>query len=128
VNLLDENIAEEERLRLRAWRIRTRHIGHDFERKGVQDEGIIPMLHQLRHVTFFTRDGDFYGRSLCHSNYCLVFLAVAPDQAASFIRRFLRHNKFQTQAQRMGCVIRASSAGLTVWRLHAESEISFTWS
>jgi len=127
VNILDENITEEERVSLRRWHIRVRHIGYDTERKGIKDDGIIPFLHQQRRATFFTRDSDFYKRALCHANYCLVYMAVVPNEVANFVRRFLRHREFDTQAKRMGLVIRLGPAGLTVWHLHAEKEISYIW-
>jgi len=60
---------------------------------------IIPLLHTLRRPTFFTRDHDFYKPDLCHPGYCLVFLDVAFDEAADFIRRFLRHAAFRTQVK-----------------------------
>ena len=76
----------------------------------MKDRGeIIPLLHTLRRPTFFTRDHDFYKADLRHPGYCLVFLDVAFDEAAEFIRRFLRHTAFRTQAQRMGRVIPTSN-------------------
>jgi hypothetical protein len=81
-----------------------------------------------RHATFFTRDLDFYNRALCHSQYCLICLAVGQYEAAAFVRRLLRHSEFKTQAKRMGAVVRVSSAGLQVWRLHVEQEIFLEWS
>jgi hypothetical protein len=84
-------------------------------------------LQQLRNSTFFTRDIDFYSRNLCHTRYCLVYLAVRPLEVARYSRRVLGHHEFNTQAKRMGCVIRAGKSGLTVWRINAEKEISFTW-
>lgn len=76
----------------------------------MKDRGeIIPLLHTLRRPTFFTRDHDFYKADLRHLRYCLVFLDVAFDEAAEFIRRFLRHTAFRTQAQRMGRVVRVQS-------------------
>jgi len=44
-----------------------------------------------------------------------------------FIRRFLRHQEFDTQAKRMETVIRVSYAGLFVWRLYAQQETYHTW-
>jgi hypothetical protein len=127
VNILGENIIGEERGYLQSWRIPARHIGYDIGRKGIQDEDIIPFLQQFRRVTFFTRDIDFYERTLCHANYCLVYMPIEPDEVANFVRRFLRHREFNTQAKRMGCIIRAGKSGLTVWRINAEKEISFPW-
>ena len=59
MNILDENIPESQRQLLRSWRIRTQQIGHELGRRGMKDEEIIPLLHQLRRPTFFTRDLDF---------------------------------------------------------------------
>lgn len=127
MNILDENIPASQRQLLRSWRIRVRQIGYDIGRKGMQDDEIIPFLHQQRRPTFFTRDLGFYERSLCHSGYCLVSLAVEKNEAAFFVRRVLRHPEFDTQAKRMGTVIRVSATGLRVWRLHAEEESLLEW-
>jgi hypothetical protein len=43
------------------------------------------------------------------------------------IRRLLRHQLFDTQAKRMGTVIRVSYSGLFVWRLYAPKEMFFDW-
>lgn len=125
--VLDENITQEQRDLLREWHIAARHLGYDLGRAGIQDADIVPLLHQLRRPTFLTRDIDFNKRSLCHANYCLVFMAVGPDDVAVFARQLLRHNAFDTEAKRMGSVVRISRAGITVWRLHAEREIELTW-
>jgi hypothetical protein len=76
MNILDENILNDQRQLLKMWRIMAYQIGDDIGRKGMQDEEIIPLLHQLNRPTFFTRDSDFYHRPLCHSRYCLVYLDV----------------------------------------------------
>ena len=60
MNVLDENLAEGQRLLLRRWRITTRQIGVDVGCRGMADEEIIPLLLELRRPTFFTRDADFY--------------------------------------------------------------------
>ncbi len=125
--LLDENFPESQRQLLRSWRIRAQHIGYETSRKGMQDEEIIPFLHQLRRPTFFTLDDDFYKRKLCHAGYCLVFINAGQYEAASFIRRILRHTKFNTQAKRMGTIMRVSHIGITVWYLHAEEEVFVEW-
>lgn len=93
----------------------------------MKDEEIIPFLHQLRRPTFFTLDDDFYKRQLCHAGYCLVFVGVGQYEAASFVRRFLRHKQFNTQAKPMGTVSRASQIGISVWYLHAEEENFLEW-
>ncbi len=85
MNLLDENIPEHQRQLLRGWRIPVRQIGVDVGHKGLSDDAIVVLLHQLSRPTFFTRDDDFYQQALCHPAYCLVHLAVGPYEAASFV-------------------------------------------
>lgn len=88
----------------------------------MQDDEIVPFLHQHRRSTFFTRDLGWHERTLCHSRYCLVCLTVEKEEAAVFVRRVLRHGELNTQAKRMGAVVRVSPTGLRVWRLNAEEE------
>ena len=127
MNVLDENIPVIQRGVLRNWHIPVRHFGYDIGRKGMKDDEIIRFLLTLRHPTFFTLDQDYFNRGLCHARYCLVFLDVKRDESAVFIRRLLRHKEFDTQAERMGAVIRVSYAGLLVWQLHAEKETYCAW-
>ena len=127
MNILDENIIDSQRQRLRHWRIAVRHMGYDVGRQGMKDQEIIALLHRLRRPTFFTRDEDFYVRHLCHARYCLVYLAVAKNEVASFVRRLLRHREFDTVAKRMGTVVRVSQVDLSVWHLHAEQAIHVAW-
>jgi len=112
---------------LRKWRISFRQIGYGVGRQGMQDKEVISLLYGLRHPTFFTRDDDFYNLNLCHSGYCLAYLAVRKDEAAVFLRRFIRHKKFDTLSKRMGSIIRVSHSGLSVWRLHEENQIYLSW-
>jgi hypothetical protein len=123
VIILDENFPESQRQLLKAWRIPIRQIGVEISRKGIQDDEIIPLLLNLRQPTFFTLDNDFYSRRLCHARYCLVCADVAQYEAAAFVRRFLRHPTFDTEAKRVGNVARLSHAGIFLWRLHVENEV-----
>jgi hypothetical protein len=120
VILLDENFPESQRQILKAWRIPIRQIGVEISRKGIQDDEIIPLLLALRRPTFFTLDGGFYSRRLCHARYCLVCVDVAPYEAAAFVRRFLRH-KILTRRQNerawsFASLTRASSCGVFMSR------------
>lgn len=128
MNILDENIIESQYQLLKRWRISVRQIGQEISRKGIQDDEIIPFLLTLRRPTFFTRDLGFFERKLCHRRYCLVIMAVDKSESAIFVRRLLRHPEFNTQAKRMGTVLRISSRGLQVWRLNAEQEEALDWS
>ena len=127
MNVLDENVSRIQRQLLQNWHIPIRHIGYEIGRKGMKDDEIIPFLLTLQRPTFFTLDWDYFKRELCHARYCLVYLDVKRDEAAIFIRRLLRHQEFDTQAKRMGAVVRISYAGLYVWRLHAQKEAYLDW-
>jgi hypothetical protein len=127
VIILDENFPESQRRLLRSWRIPIRQIGYEVGKKGMLDDEIIPFLLQRRRCTFFTIDLDFYRRSLCHARYCLVCLDVGEYEAAAFARRLLRHREFDTDAKRIGSVIRVSHRGLAVWRLRAEMQLHLGW-
>jgi len=117
VIVLDENLDVWQREQLESWGVHFRRIGGEVGRFGMDDyDEIIRLLHSFRRPTFFTRDQDFYRRWLSHPGYCLVYLEVRPEEAAKFIRRFLRHRNFRTQAQRMGKVIRVDHGGISVWQ------------
>jgi hypothetical protein len=95
---------------------------------NILDENIIAsQRHHLRRPTFFTRDRGFYRREVCHRQYSLVCLEVAPEEAAIFVRRILRQPKLNTQVKRMGTVVRVSHRRLGVWRLHAQAEEVILW-
>jgi hypothetical protein len=112
---------------LRNWRVPLRQIGYDAGWKGMQDEEIISFLLGLRRSTLFTLDRDFYQRGLCHARYSLIYLDVKQSEAAIFVRRVLRHRDLDTQAKRMGTVVRASHTRVAVWRLHADREVHLGW-
>ena len=92
MNILDESLPNNQVALLESWRIHVKQISVNIGRQGMSDEEIIPLLLQNHLPTFFTRDKGFYKRELCHSRYCLVVMAVKKDEAASFIRRLLRHS------------------------------------
>ena len=123
MNVFDENIPEDQRQLLRSWRIRVYQIGRDIGRQGLKDEQqIIPLLLKLRRPTFFTRDLGFFGPEFCHAKYCLACLAIEADEAASFVRRLLRHSAFDTMAKRMGRVLQVSQMGIRVLQLRGAQE------
>lgn len=128
MNILDENIVESQRLLLRNWRLHFRQIGHEVGTGGMADDRIPALLLRLGHPTFFTRDLGFYDPSLCHAAYCIVCLDVAPSEAASFIRRLLRHPAFDARAKRMGMVLRVGHSGVHAIGAHQKKEQVFRWS
>ena len=113
---------------LRAWRIPFRKIGREVAWRGIKDPEIIPLLQQLRRVTFFTQDAGFWQPVLGHSAYCLVWLNVPADDAALFVRRFLKHPRFNTQTSRMGMVVRAHHDGLQFWPRPGAALQRMAWS
>jgi len=127
VNLLDENIPLDQRDLLRACGIPCRVIGQDLARLSIGDGNIITLLHRLKQPTLFTRDEDFFNRELCHASYALVWLDTAPAEAAMFIRRFLRHPRFRTKAQRLGIVARVHHDGIQFWQRNRPMHQPIAW-
>lgn len=127
MNVLDENILADQRELLQHWGIPFRQIAHEVGWSGITDEEIVPLLLGLRRPTLFTLDADFYDRGLAHKRYGLICLDVRQSEAALFIRRVLRHPTLNTQAKRMGLVVRASHSGLILWRSHAPRERRLEW-
>lgn len=123
MNILDENIPEGQTNWLRRKRIHVRQIGVDVRQKGLEDDEIIPLLHELDRPTFLTLEVDFYDRRLRHQAYCLVYLDVVDEDFAEFAHRFLKHPTFNTKAKRMGHVATSSEFN----RIHEQSEIQFEW-
>ena len=125
--VLDENLPADQQQLLRRWRIRFRFVGVDMATSGAEDENLIPLLHRLPHPTFFTLDRHFYRRDWIHPSYCLVWLDVRRREAAEFIRRFLRHPIFNTQAKRIGIVARIHETGVTYWQARQRTSQSLLW-
>jgi hypothetical protein len=128
VNILDEDVGLSQRQQLEAWKVHFRQIGMEIGSSGMKDhEGIIPLLHRLKRPTFFTLDHGFYRPMLRHQGYCLVFLDVWKDEAAAYIRRFLRHATFLTQAQRMGKVAHVHHSGVSYWQVNVNKPYVLSW-
>ena len=82
MNILDENIIASQRQRLRSWRITVQQIGVDIARKGLQDEEIIPFLHQLHRPTCdldLLGKGDYSIERLVEVFKSICGLAVEDD-------------------------------------------------
>jgi hypothetical protein len=127
LNLLDENFPEDQRPLLREWHIPIRQIGRDISHLGAKDSEIIPLMHQHRRVTFFTQDRDFFKRNLVHPAYCLVLLDIRADDNAWFVRRFLRHPDFKSEAKRMGIVARVHYARIDFWKRNSTKIEQVDW-
>jgi len=127
VILLDENFPDDQRELLRRFKVIVRQVGHEVGRSGMSDEEILPLLHRLRGVTFFTHDRDFSSPELCHRTYCLVWLAVKQDNLAEYARRLLRHPEFGSSARRLGKVLRVGPSGVTIFESHRRSARNVQW-
>lgn len=127
MNLLDENFPKDQLPLLKEWHIPFRLIGQDIAKLGVKDPDIIPLLHRQRGVTFFTLDWDFFNAALCHPAYGLACLGVRADDAAHYLRRFLKHPRFNTQARRMGIVARVHHEGVDFWQRNRAALQSARW-
>ena len=123
--VVDENFVD--RQRLKSFRISFRQIGFEVGRSGMQDEEIIPLLIHLPRPTLFTRDRGWYERGLRHQRYSVFVLEVKPMESATYVRRILRHPEFNSEAKRLGKIVRASHGGLTGWALNVSSEAHWSW-
>ena len=88
---------------------------------NVFDENVVATQREL------LRSWKIHKPDLCHLGYCLVFLDVAFDEAAAFIRRFLRHAAFRTQARRMGKVVRVYHHGVSYWEVNVKKAQVLGW-
>jgi len=102
-------------------------IGQDLAEPGIGDDCIIALLHDLKQPALFTRDAHFFCRHLCHAACALVYLDLAPEECALFIRRFLRRPRFQTKAQRMGIVGRMHHDGIHFWEKGRRGLQAVSW-
>ena len=126
--VLDENSLRSQQEFLEGRRLSVRTVGVDWGRAGMTDGEILTKLRGARHVTFFTRDADFYRRSRCHPAYCLVVVAAPAEQLASYATRFLRHSGFRTHALRMAKVVRLQPSGIVYWVRSRGVESFEVWS
>jgi hypothetical protein len=94
----------------------------------MQDEEILPFLLTLARPTLFSRDLRLFVRANLHARYCVATMAVGQYEVAHSVRRVLRHPEFDTQAKRMGTVVRVAQTGVTVLRLHDEAIVRLPWS
>lgn len=128
MNILDENIDAVARQQLLSFKIPFRHIGSDIGHSGMKDlNDVIPLLHRLRMPTFFTRDEDFYSRTLVHARYCLVYLDVRASESAEYVARFLRRQGFRKRSDRMGKIIRLRTNRLSYREVNSEKERHLDW-
>jgi|DewCreStandDraft_2_1066082.scaffolds.fasta_scaffold00018_4 hypothetical protein len=126
--LLDENIPADQADQLRRWRIRFKQIGLDLGRFGMKDrEEILPLLHRLSRVTFFTRDLGFYDLAVCHPRYAIACLHVPRSEAAAYIRRVLRHPQLNTTAKRIGKVMCITPTAITYWAVGTLHQTRLAW-
>ncbi len=126
--VLDEHFPTSQRQLLKGWRIRFRQIGYELGQPGLKDYEIISLLLKQRRLTFFTLDSDFDRTKYCHPHYSLVFLDVDEYESATFIRRFLKQKDFNTQAKRLGKVIRVTQSYISVRTRQSDHGTRISWS
>ena len=93
----------------------------------MKDDEILPLLHRIGNVTFFTGDDDFFDPRLRQPKCCFAWLDVEPDEMARFIRRLLKHPRFNTRRLRLGNVLRVSHVGLFTWMPKATAIEFIAW-
>jgi ribosomal 30S subunit maturation factor RimM len=125
--LLDENINEDQRALLEQWKIKTRQIGVDVETKGISDENIIAALHGFRGILFVSRDSDFFKKEYCFAEYCIVYLDVDRNETAYYIRKFLKHEMFDTMKKRLGKVIKINQSVFSFYQIKSNDLIQMKW-
>src|SRR5258708_1539375 len=125
--VLDENLPDGQQQLLRKARIRFRATAIEVAAPGPQDETLIPLLLGLAGPTLFSLDRDFYRTVWANPNYCLVWLDVTDDRASELIRCFLRHPFFDTQAKRMGRVVRVHTEAMLAWEFGKRVPNSLAW-
>ncbi len=127
MNVLDENITRDQADLLWQWGIRFRSISRDLGWQGIHDDNIVPLLLRLKHPTLLTRDEDFFDRRLIHERYALAWFHVGAAETAFFIRRFLSHPLFRTNAQRLGRVMHIQPSRIEYWAGNSEKLIRVPW-
>ena len=125
--VLDENIRTKQAELLRGFGVSSRKIGVDLAAKGTSDADIIPLLHRLNQPTLFTLDTDFWKANLRHDGYCIAYLDVEPQEAAEYIRRFLRQASFNTSAKRLGKVVHIHADGISYFAAGGRKVHSVAW-
>jgi hypothetical protein len=86
----------------------------------ILDDRVPELLLDLKQPTFITIDRGFWHRRLCHSQYCLLYIALAKDeqeQLPGLLRRLFRLPEFRTRSARMGKVARVQKHRVTFWYL-----------
>ena len=56
-----------------------------------------------------------------------MYLDVAFDEVAAYVRRFLRSPIFRAQAQRMGKIVRVRRSGVSYWQVHSSQLQAIRW-
>ncbi|MEY2427717.1 MAG: hypothetical protein QOJ40_602 [Verrucomicrobiota bacterium] len=127
MNRLDEQVRADQRLLLSRWKIPFRQIGKDIAPSGIKDDNIIPFLHGLKRPALFTHDQGFFHHDLVHPGYCLVCIQASDIEAALYIRRFLKHPRFDTHSKRMGVVARAHHDAIHFWQRNRPGIVRAEW-
>jgi hypothetical protein len=60
-------------------------------------------------------------------HYAIVVAVVRQYDVAAYVRRFLRHPKFDSFVHRAGKIIRIAPSGMAWWQLRRHEENSANW-
>ena len=100
--ILDEQLKMAKLLpAIKKW-ITVQHIQDLRPTELIPDERIPAILLTLRQPTFVTIDSDFWDRTVCHPDYCILYFALSDDKQQSLpdlLRELLRHPEFSTRAR-----------------------------
>jgi hypothetical protein len=102
-------------------------LGGEISHAGIKDADIIPLLHRQRHATFMTQDKGFFKKAFCHPLYCIAYLDVPADDVAYYVRRLIRHSRFNSVAKRMGTVARVHRNCIHFWHFHHAALQEVEW-
>lgn len=124
-HVLDEQIKESHYREIKL-RMSIDKVGDGFGRPSWDDERICKELHGSGK-TFHTQDADYYRPNRRHSTYCLVYYDVPKTRFVEYVRRFLRHARFNTHRKRMEKVVRVTVERIYVWAIHRENVEEVEW-
>lgn len=85
----------------------------------IKDDAIPTLLQQESEPTFVTINESDFWREVAITNHFCVICFVLPDPRAieipDLLQRLLRHPDFQTKSQRMGRVVRLTTANVSYY-------------
>jgi hypothetical protein len=96
----------------------------------VLDDRVPEILRTQKQATFVTIDQDFWAQHWSDPSYAILYFALRNDQQRdlpALLRALLRRTEFCTRANRMGKVVRVSTATVEWWQFHRADLQQVTW-